>query len=90
MSEFIDLGRKPQETSAVPESKVSSKIYYPSFYVDNKGLPISDNDVGKTVIAQVKLQVTSVEKRVTKDKNTYDTRFDVLGISFPSKQVAGG
>jgi hypothetical protein len=89
MSDFIDLGKKPKQETAIPCSDSSKDIYYPGFSISNKNLPIVGEEVGKTIIAQVKLKVTSISKNTTREKSSSSIYFDVLGINFPSKQVRG-
>ena len=79
---LIDLGRKPSKAES------TNQIYYPSFYIDNKDVPIRGQDVGKTIMATVKLKIKSIEAR-TSDKggSKYSCSFDVLAIDFAKKKV---
>lgn len=82
---FIELGRK----SGLEQPVVSSKkeIYYPSFYLD-KDLGLDEKEVGKEILALVKLKVKSVEKRISENKKTDNVSFDVLGINIKPGKVS--
>lgn len=79
---FIDLGRKQSTISEGSVNSEKKRIYYPSFYVDGKSLPIDEKDVGKTIMASVKLRVNSVEKKINKKGKVENSNFDVIAIDF--------
>lgn len=89
--DFIDLGKK--ETSPVEAAKAESskKIWYPSFHIRDKDLPVEEEDVGKEIIATVKLKIVSVEKSIRtgtgKIKKTENYSFDILGINFGKSKI---
>jgi len=82
---MINLGRKedyPVETAKPADQK--ERIYYPGFHVSNIDLGIDEEDVGKTLIATVKLRINAASKHINKGdkgiKKTEDYDFDVLAI----------
>jgi len=78
MSTKIDLKINPNK-SGKDSCCPSSKPYYPSFYVD-KELPFDGEDVGKTIIAKVKLKLTSYSERNDVKKQSCSYNFDVMGM----------
>ena len=76
---MIDLGHKPETDSQATEVIRPATVYYPSFYCDGE-LPLTDKDIGKTIMAMVKLKIKSIEKRANKDGKKESHSFDVLGI----------
>jgi len=84
---MIDLGKKDIMDTAVP-SRSKNRVYYPSLHIDKKTDYIAKKDVGKTVMATVKLKVKSHEERVDESgKEAYSCSFDVMGIDFGKKKV---
>jgi len=83
--EFIDLGRKSEGEQPVVSAK--KEIYYPSFYLD-KDLGLDEKEVGKEILALVKLKVKSVEKRISENKKTDNVSFDVLSININPKKAS--
>ncbi len=94
---MINLGKKEQFGGPVETTKESkSRIYYPGFHVSNIDLGIDEEDVGKTVIATVKLKIEAAGKRIRDEKDkgvkkTEDYDFDILAIDIgkPHKKRDG-
>lgn len=83
---YIDLGRKHM-IGEVSTSSEKNKTYYPSVYVD-KDLGLGEKDVGKEMMALVKIKVKSVEKRMSEKKKTDTVSFDILGINLKPGKVS--
>ena len=79
----INLGKKEISTR-VTEPK-GSNIYYPSFYISDKKLPIEPEDVGKLLTATVRLKVTGVNMRTNENKQSLNYDFEVREIVFGNK-----
>ena len=82
MAKKIDLTVKPQNPTMMAASE-SPRPFYPSFYIDDKTLPLSGKNVGKTVEARVHLKLRSYsenQKDSKKPKCSY--QFDILDIQF--------
>jgi hypothetical protein len=77
MATKIDL-QIVSKDKCVPCSS-ESKPYYPSFYVD-KELPFDGKDVGKIIIAKVKIKLTSYSERNEEKKQSCSYNFDVMGM----------
>ena len=82
---MIDLGRKSEAIETATPSREKNRIYYPSLYIDKK-TPITQKDLGKTVIAIVKLKVTGHEESIRNGKERYRCEFDVLAIDFGKRK----
>jgi hypothetical protein len=79
---FISLTRKPGGELAVPSEGPELKPRGPSLYVSDVPLPVTDEDVGQTLIAEVKFKVDRVTKSVTNGETSRSYDFEVLGIRF--------
>ncbi len=93
---MIKLGRKDSFGQVAPSTPEKERIYYPSFHVDNIDLGIDEDDVGKTVMATVKIKINAAGKRVRDEKGkgvkkTEDYSFDILEIDIgkPHKKRDG-
>lgn len=84
---LINLGEKPSEAGiAVPSQPEKSRIYYPSLHVDNVDLGIDAKDVGKEMMATIKIKVRSVEKRMSASSGKREScSFDVIAIDLTPK-----
>ena len=83
-----DMGKKINKSEMMGQqpSETKEEIRYPSFYCDRE-LPLTDKDVGKTILAMCKLKVKSVEKRADKSGTHESHSFDVMGIDLsPNKK----
>ena len=85
MPKYINLGKKEPDygyDSPVSSTKQKMKIGYPHFHC-SKELPISGKQVGKEVMARVRLEVKSVEKTTQDEKApSYKYSFDIKEIKF--------
>ena len=84
---MISLGKKDNysgKCEAVSPEK--NKIRYPSFYISGVDLGLGEEDVGKELIATVKLKVTRSGTQINTDekgtKKSEDSTIEVLGIEF--------
>ncbi len=80
----INLGRKETTAICQPE-KPKNRVYYPSFCIYDKKLPIEPDDVGKILTATIQLKVTGVNMRTNEDKQSLNYDFDVREIVFNDK-----
>jgi len=89
---FINLGEKPSSTQgAVPTAPDKAKVYYPSLHIDNSDLGLEEKDVGKELMAMIKLKVRSVEKRMSESNGKkYSCSLEVIGIDIKPKQKNKG
>jgi len=78
----INLGKKEQPV--VSKSK-ENKVYYPSFYISDKKLPIEPEDVGKMFTVTAQLKVTGVNMRTNENKQSLNYDFEVREIVFGNK-----
>jgi len=81
----INLGKR--ETSTVVEKSRENKVYYPSFHISDKKLPIEPEDVGKTLTATIQLKVTGVNMRTNENKQSLNYDFEVREIVFGNKET---
>lgn len=80
-AEFIDLTERPKmEATIAAESKPEARG--PSFYISDMALPVSEDDVDKTMTATIKIKPrrVSVTKENGKVRRSYD--FEITGIKF--------
>ena len=78
--QMIDLGRKPEKKEgAVAPNQSDNKIYYPSTYID-KNIGLSEQDVGKTIMAMCKFKVKQVSTRATEKSKSETCELEMQGI----------
>jgi len=82
MKKKINLGYTNSYDEVPIKTKKDKKIYYPSFYISDKELPIEPDDVGRVVNAVVKLKITGVNTRTSETKKNFNYDFDVQEITF--------
>lgn len=81
--EFIDLCRGCEEMATAQPSKTDKpEPRGPTFYVSDMALPVSEDDVDKTMTATIKIKPrrVSVTKENGKVRRSYD--FEIKGIKF--------
>ena len=76
----IKLGYK--EDYDTPTKKSKEELYYPSMWINDTELPLEPEDVGKTFIAKITLEVKGVDLRTDSDGSKFDYHFDIKDISF--------
>lgn len=85
---MVDLGYKPEKGMEV-SAKAKRETYYPSLHID-KDIGLDEKDVGRTMTAQVRIKVTSVEKRVSDKGGKRETcGLDILAIELGKKELGG-
>jgi hypothetical protein len=77
--DFINLKRETEKAIA---QEAPSESHGPSFYVHDKDLPISDEDIGKTMTAVIKVKPVSVSRNVRDNKSTISFDFEIQAIKF--------
>lgn len=75
----VNLGRKYK---AITQTKPERKTTYPSFYISEKKLPITPNDVGKSFTCEIKAELTGIREESGRDGNKYSYDFEMKSISF--------
>ena len=76
----IKLGYK--EDFDTPEKSKKEELYYPSMWINDTDLPLEPEDVGKTFIAQITLEVKGIDVRTNSKSTKFDYSFDVKDIAF--------
>ena len=88
---MIDLGKK-HESTGLAEPSVSSeknKVYYPTVYISDKDLGLGEEDVGKEMMATVKIKVRGVSMNKREgDKKSHSIDLDLLSIEL-GKPIKG-
>lgn len=82
---LIDLG----ENSGIGTMEApTTKVYYPTIYIEGKDLPFEEDDVGEITKAEVVVKLTAVTRRNKGggDKTTYN--FEVRKIDFLKNKEA--
>lgn len=87
---MIDLGKKNNGPTVAAESPEKDKTYYPNVYVRDIDLGLSEEDVGKTIMATVKIKVTGVStnKRVGDKGKSQSVDLDLLSIELGKSMKA--
>lgn len=75
----INLGKKYSETEVVIDKK---KISYPSFYVSSIKLPLMPDDVGKTMKAEVSVELIGIRQETNTNNDEYSYDFEMKSIKF--------
>lgn len=81
--EYISLAKVPEMSMPMPamaSDKPAPKPSYPSLYINDIDLGLSDEDVGKTITAVVKLQLTRISHTKDQKDTRYTCDFDVKAI----------
>ena len=84
--EFIDLKEKPSETLGMPmESKPEKpKPRGPTIYIRDIDLPITEEDLNNSLLAEVKLTPRTITKREENGKKSVSYDLELTGIKFKS------
>ena len=77
----VDLGESFNESIGMPTKTEKNKKHYPTLHISNKDLPIDENDVGKEMIAVVKVKIKRVSTRKDESKKTKDHVLEVRSIN---------
>ncbi len=77
---FIDLGRKPMKAEATAMPLKEEGPHYPSLYLDENPLKLTEDDAGKTITAVVKIFVKRVSTTVEKEKTTTTSDLELRAI----------
>lgn len=90
---MIDLGKKSECTAEVaPSSPEKNKVYYPTVYISDKDLGLGEEDVGKEMMATIKVKVRGVSMNKREgDKKSHSIDLDILSIELgkPMKSKTG-
>lgn len=81
---MMDMGEKIQEIAPTVAEKQENKVRYPSLFIDRE-LPLSDKDIGKTMMMMCKLKLRSISKRADKSGKNENYSFDVMGMDMNPK-----
>lgn len=81
----IKLGTKSGKSNSVPAvESPEPQMYYPNMYISDTKLPVTADDIGKTMIAVVQLKVTGINQRTNTKETTMNYDFEVHSIEFNS------
>ncbi|MFA6142499.1 MAG: hypothetical protein WC738_04300 [Candidatus Omnitrophota bacterium] len=90
---MVDLGKKHDNTGGpVEATKSENKVYYPTVYISDKDLGLGEEDVGKEMMATVKVKVRGVSMNKREgDKKSHSIDLDILSIDLgkPMKSKTG-
>lgn len=90
---LISLGRKVKRymgMTAGGKEKKKTVTEYPTFHVSGIALPVSEADVGKEIMAVVKLKVNragaEIDEYEDPSRKTYRAAFSIKGIQFNNRK----
>lgn len=78
--EKINLGRKISH--GIERVSKPKEITYPSMYISNIKLPLEGEDVGKKFRCMIDVELSGVNKRVSKNDSSLNYDFDIKTIQF--------
>ena len=73
---FISLEKEVKEIKA----EAPQEIQYPSLYLNEIDIGLTDKDLDQTIIAEVKIKPKRITKTIENGKTHYTCELDVLGI----------
>ncbi len=80
VDKFISLEMKRSDSKAIAEGP--GKIRYPTLYIHDTVLPISDKDVDAEMTAEVKIKVRTVSKSSVNGKESESYDLEIKSIRF--------
>lgn len=86
---FIDLKDRPEEmkgivTSMAKGTQDKPKPRGPSLYISDIDLPITDQDIDQSLVAEIKLTPRRISSSSDGDKKTKSFDFEITAIRFKS------
>lgn len=79
---FISLVKKNESSEAVATEGPRPEPRGPSLYISDVKLPIADEDLDQILVAEVKLKVERIVKRMENGETSNQYDFEVKGIRF--------
>lgn len=86
MGGFINLGKRSESIAiSSPSKSEKSEVYYPSLYLNDKDLGLTDDDLNQELEATIKVKVTRHVKTIENGKTRESVDLDVLAIKLKDK-----